>query len=323
MNNILNIDYITPSKIQKILGQFDHLDWTNEPTESWKDLLKERAQQLRDTHDYIVLHYSGGSDSETVLNAFLDNGIFIDEIVNCYYDIPNAPCVNGVKPKTDLITKNFTGYFNRIEITYQDVLNYITTDNLLSDGPKFAGHLHNICRFNIQLLEAYGFAKKPIKRIGKICYLYGEMDPDVLYWQDEWVARFTLRQRFFNPCFLEGNEHFFTSINFPKLHLKQCHMVKTYMKNNPDIKWSDVKNKITRDTYFPLISPQKSGCNPKFLIKHPEVYSETNVILQNFIEKDPLFKDRFVNSFLKFQFKTFEKIERLSTTLFTVYKLDY
>ena len=29
-------------------------------------LYKERAQQLRDTYDHLVLHYSGGSDSHNI-----------------------------------------------------------------------------------------------------------------------------------------------------------------------------------------------------------------------------------------------------------------
>ena len=43
-------------------------------------LYATRAQQLRDQYDYIVLAYSGGADSDTVLRAFVNNGIKIDEV---------------------------------------------------------------------------------------------------------------------------------------------------------------------------------------------------------------------------------------------------
>ena len=43
-------------------------------------LLKERAQQLRDCYNYIILSYSGGHDSQTILNTFVNNNIYIDEI---------------------------------------------------------------------------------------------------------------------------------------------------------------------------------------------------------------------------------------------------
>jgi hypothetical protein len=59
---------------------FSALDWTKRPTGTLKDLYKERAQQLRDKYDYLVINFSGGADSWNVLNAFLSNNIKIDEI---------------------------------------------------------------------------------------------------------------------------------------------------------------------------------------------------------------------------------------------------
>lgn len=43
-------------------------------------LYKERAQQLRDKYNYLVLHYSGGSDSHNILDTFLTNNIKLDEV---------------------------------------------------------------------------------------------------------------------------------------------------------------------------------------------------------------------------------------------------
>ena len=61
---------------------FIKLDWTVEPKESLDFLLAERAKQLRDRYDYIRFWYSSGSDSETVLQSFIKNNVFIDEIVS-------------------------------------------------------------------------------------------------------------------------------------------------------------------------------------------------------------------------------------------------
>ena len=44
------------------------------------EMYKERAQQIRDKYDYLVLHFSGGSDSVTALQAFIHNGIKLDEV---------------------------------------------------------------------------------------------------------------------------------------------------------------------------------------------------------------------------------------------------
>jgi len=58
---------------------FSTYDWTVEPTETIAELYRRRAQQLRDKYDYIVLMFSGGADSTTVLRAFVDNDIKLDE----------------------------------------------------------------------------------------------------------------------------------------------------------------------------------------------------------------------------------------------------
>ena len=47
---------------------------------SLNQLYKERAQQLRDSYDYLILYYSGGADSHNVLMSFINNNIKLDEI---------------------------------------------------------------------------------------------------------------------------------------------------------------------------------------------------------------------------------------------------
>jgi hypothetical protein len=59
---------------------FDSFDWTEEPTESLWDLYKARARQIRNEYDYVVLWYSGGSDSHNMLDAWISAGLQIDEI---------------------------------------------------------------------------------------------------------------------------------------------------------------------------------------------------------------------------------------------------
>jgi hypothetical protein len=60
---------------------FEKFDWYTPPTLSLKEVYKQRALQIREKYDYIVLNYSGGSDSHNVLKAFLENNIKLDEIL--------------------------------------------------------------------------------------------------------------------------------------------------------------------------------------------------------------------------------------------------
>jgi hypothetical protein len=59
----------------------DMVDWTTEPRISLKDLYANRAKQIRDENDYVILMISGGADSTNMAYSFLDNNIKIDEIV--------------------------------------------------------------------------------------------------------------------------------------------------------------------------------------------------------------------------------------------------
>ena len=47
---------------------------------SLKELYRARAQQLRDSYDYLILNYSGGSDSHNILMTFLEYGIKLDHV---------------------------------------------------------------------------------------------------------------------------------------------------------------------------------------------------------------------------------------------------
>jgi len=57
------------------------IDWTKEPLLSWDELVRIRCQQIRDKHKHIALWYSGGYDSQTILDAFIKNNILLDEIL--------------------------------------------------------------------------------------------------------------------------------------------------------------------------------------------------------------------------------------------------
>lgn len=59
---------------------YSKYDWTQRPAGTLQELYKQRAQQIRDTYDYVVVHFSGGADSWTALHSFLSNGIHVDEV---------------------------------------------------------------------------------------------------------------------------------------------------------------------------------------------------------------------------------------------------
>lgn len=52
---------------------------------SLPELYRLRCQQIRDQYDYVILAYSGGADSNTILRSYLDNNIRLDEV---WFDQP-------------------------------------------------------------------------------------------------------------------------------------------------------------------------------------------------------------------------------------------
>ena len=58
--------------------EFENFNWTVEPPGSLEFWYKQRAQEIRNKYDYIVIWYSGGADSHNVLMSFVRNNIFVD-----------------------------------------------------------------------------------------------------------------------------------------------------------------------------------------------------------------------------------------------------
>jgi hypothetical protein len=61
--------------------EFSFVNWKIEPVETLPELYRQRAQQLRDMYEYLILCYSGGADSTNILETFYYNGIHLDEIL--------------------------------------------------------------------------------------------------------------------------------------------------------------------------------------------------------------------------------------------------
>jgi hypothetical protein len=65
-------------------ADIEHHNWYVEPNRTLSDLYKDRALEIRDKHNYLILYFSGGADSQNVLNTFIQNKIKLDEIVVSY-----------------------------------------------------------------------------------------------------------------------------------------------------------------------------------------------------------------------------------------------
>jgi len=60
---------------------FDNFNWREEPQENLDFLYDQRAKGLREKYDYLILAFSGGADSNNVLESFIRQNLLIDEVI--------------------------------------------------------------------------------------------------------------------------------------------------------------------------------------------------------------------------------------------------
>jgi hypothetical protein len=270
---------------------FDKLDWSKEPTKSLKNLYKERAEQIRSLYNYIILYFSGGSDSITVLNTFLDNNILIDEIViNCIPQV-KEPIITGSYAKKYLKYKSFKGKITINELNLE-IINTINKKQLWKNVSNFTGLLHNLLRFDIDFYEENNLLNIN-KRSGKVAHITGSDYPTIVREGDSYYSYLSFSS-FTLPPHSEKNVSFFTSTQFPYVHIKQCHILAKYMYKTNLESEKDCKISI-RDEFNINMFALKTGGELK---KQVRSGVENSLIINNYIE-DNTFKDLYINSVYK------------------------
>ena len=251
--------------------EFDKLNILNEPIENLSELYKKRAEELRDEYDYIILHYSGGHDSHNILETFIFNDIFIDEILildqfdktfrskleneNFEYlhlngyeaelsAIPLAKhFIETYSPKTKLtIVENS---FN-IHAEYWKKL----SEKEIIKNLRYSGTLGVIGKTPIRTknLNLYNFEYKKLKETKKVVHLWGRDKTSVKF--DEIGYYFSFDDGSFtdyidvNNLITDENipqevEFFYTHPSTSKMILKQAHLI---MNNLPFYK---INNKFS------------------------------------------------------------------------------
>jgi hypothetical protein len=79
--------------------------WHIEPEQTLDELYDARSRQIREQYDYVILSYSGGSDTNNILESFIRQGLHIDEIVTNH--ITKATEKFTVLDPTNKLASNF------------------------------------------------------------------------------------------------------------------------------------------------------------------------------------------------------------------------
>jgi hypothetical protein len=262
------------SKNQKTVKYifFDHV-WQNFDRSllgkfSLKELYKQRAQQLRDKYDYLILYFSGGADSYNVLRSFLDNEIRIDEV--CVKWCNDTLTANTKIYQPNKINKEATNYLSEWDYAIKPVLEWLGQYHpnvkveivdwfqdkdfkTIERAFSLVNHWHDVEVNSLavwspsenKLLEK-GLRVGSIYGVDKPC-TYFEDDKSYMYFSDNATTMGTP-----NPNNVFGTEYFYWAHEFPLLTFEMARVAIEAFKT--DIELSKIaltdKNKYDKDFKF-------------------------------------------------------------------------
>jgi hypothetical protein len=225
---------------------YKNLNWAVEPVDSLSELYKRRAQSLRDKYDYLILAFSGGSDSANVLSSFVDNGIHLDEVVTSY---PKT-LLEKLLPSFDR-NNNFHGnspfeYYEAAlpvlkwlskehpEIKISDLDITDSALDLIMTG-EMIGLAHAGWPPTIPIIGTYTTAYTRVREIAdtgkRVCWITGNDKPRLVYipsknifatyWQDISFTHGALSDIALSG-FKPQVENFYYNQDVPEITMKQC-----------------------------------------------------------------------------------------------------
>lgn len=312
---------------------FGKHDWSKEPVEDLYGLYRQRALQLRQQYDYLVLYFSGGIDSITILRTFLDNNIRIDGIV--MYGTWKLDQKYREK-NLDVIEQNTVGvpYLQDLEKQYNRKLDYY-----LLDTTDFYQNYQD---------DDWVFACNTFLGPRMFCHNF--------YWQDPWMQQWLYKG---NTAFIRGidkprvilendvwnlgfldvqcidsapsgvydkrndyaiTEYFFWTPDCPTLLAKQCHTVINYLEQHVT---KDVLNKISTKAgdfdqalYYKYVDPLVYGrYTPQAPGEEKPYFSLPKSIAPSLVQKDLWFYQTG-NSEMKKEFEIWKRgINRLNNSI--------
>jgi hypothetical protein len=229
---------------------YSSLDWTQEPEESLGELYRQRAQQLRDEYDYLVLWFSSGADSTNILNSFIDNDIKLDEVASYVnyeatkdsYSWLNAEIYHvagsvvdkarlkqpGLQHRIIDIAPLQKDFFSKKSTKFDWIyhVNYHVSPNASSRG-----------EIALQIPQW----RKLFDQGKKIGFIWGVEKPHIMIIGKKYFFRFEDRVdgSVSAECQMSNrswqfNELFYWSPTLAKIPLKQAHIIKNYLKLTTD-----------------------------------------------------------------------------------------
>lgn len=256
---------------------FDKVDWKTEPTDDLYEIYKQRALQLRAKYDYLILYFSGGIDSTTVLRSFVDNNIPLDAVIaygrhinNDVGKKSNPEIANAAVPYIKRLEKSMNIKIPFIMLDDWDLFKNYTDESWIytGNGGTLSPETY-IYNFHADAPQIQDILSK-----GKTALIRGVDKPRLRYDKstDKWAFQLLDKQTggFHTSGLSEYRntwyevEYFFWTRDMPKLLVKQAHIIKNYFtqKNDPVLRdqlFSNLVEGFRHTEYYKWIDPLVYG----------------------------------------------------------------
>ena len=215
---------------------FARLNVSQEPLSSYNELCRQRAQELRDTYGYLRLWFSGGPDSQTALDSFVNNDIHIDEIIVTTYpdNVNNADSTKtsdreisiAALPELQRIKHKLTR--TKITLLRPEVDDISEWFNGATEPDKISGFdsLDGNLSFNMELGWALGVTLRNPAPLD-FCDIFGGSKVRLWKNKDQWYFYF-IDSAIHDAMFSSRTEDFFVSRMIPDLYLKTVYMLRQF-----------------------------------------------------------------------------------------------
>ena len=235
---------------------FDNYPWHVEPIDTLDELYDRRAREIREKYDYVMLAFSGGGDSNNVLESFLRQGLLIDEIVTNvmgdynsvtvldpkiienwneaaefkFQTLPRLEHVKNVSPRTKITILDLSSYV----LTFFNEQKDESWLNFTKERLNVSGLMrHNFIHFN-EVRKQFDKGKKivmvlgiekprtRINRDGVLVMVFGDQAVNIATTQEFMLD--------YSNAYVEN---FYWHPSCATMIAKQVHVIKRFLENTP------------------------------------------------------------------------------------------
>jgi hypothetical protein len=211
---------------------WSNMDLTRPPDSSWNDLMRTRCCQVRSKASIFGIAFSGGYDSQTILDHCIMNNILVDDIQINHKSFDLHPEFKSAVNTANLIKQH---HYPKLNISTIDIdVNYLLNIYRAGGNNWMENESLSELKFTKQsrssLINFNSGHTKTLDLVNRVV-VEGHEKPRLFIHDGWWVM--AMHDGVFDHTFNTPFENFYISRELPELHLKQIWMMIDWMESQP------------------------------------------------------------------------------------------